>query len=146
MTTSTFYTVLLVSTAVAGIPLLLLMLGRMAQRRKLQQRAAEDYRLFRDVPVRGGRRYLLEVAGETVGHLSGAAYAQDDWRYIAVEDECGGCGHGRRSHLDQPFKRGGPPVSDRGWCTLPEGSCIFSRCKCVEFVELPVVQGRVKLR
>ena len=51
------------------------------------------------------------------------------------QDVCVTCGHFRSSHLDQPYVKGGPPVSDRGWCTLPEGRCIFHPCSCTHFVE-----------
>ena len=55
--------------------------------------------------------------------------------YWTPENICAQCGHARECHLDQPYKKGEPPVSDRGWCVLPEGSCIFSPCDCKQFVE-----------
>jgi len=56
-------------------------------------------------------------------------------RYRTPENICAGCGHARKSHLDQPLVKGDPPSSDRGWCALPEGKCIFQGCPCGRFVE-----------
>lgn len=52
-------------------------------------------------------------------------------KYRTPENICTrpGCGHPRDSHID---------ASDRGWCTLPVGSCVAStgaRCACPGFVE-----------
>lgn len=57
--------------------------------------------------------------------------------YYTPENICAreGCGHARLSHLDQPELKGSPPSSDRGWCTKPEGTCIFNPCSCVSFIE-----------
>lgn len=51
------------------------------------------------------------------------------------ENICAGCGHTRATHLDQPYVKGGPAVSDRGWCVRPQGSCIYSPCTCLQFLE-----------
>jgi len=55
-----------------------------------------------------------------------------DW---TAENLCAACGHPRASHLDQPLRKGQPPSSDRGWCTLPPGTCIHLPCDCKAFVE-----------
>ena len=59
-------------------------------------------------------------------------------REYGPENLCVTCGHPRSSHLDQAIVRGGVKSSDRGWCTLPENSCIWSGCPCLEFVEPPI--------
>ena len=56
-------------------------------------------------------------------------------KYWVPEELCATCSHPRNSHLDQPEVKGGPPQSDRGWCALPPGTCIFSPCSCKCFVE-----------
>lgn len=56
-------------------------------------------------------------------------------RYETPENICVDCGHSRNTHLDQPEVKGAPPQSDRGWCTRPEGSCIYQPCSCLNFVE-----------
>jgi len=60
-------------------------------------------------------------------------------KYRTPENICYGCGHTRMAHLDGSYMKGEPIYSDRGWCTLPEGSCIFKGCKCLKFVE-PVLE------
>jgi hypothetical protein len=62
-------------------------------------------------------------------------------KYRTPENLCANCGHQRDSHLDQPTLKGDPPSSDRGWCTLPPGTCIFSPCDCKAFVEPEQAQG-----
>lgn len=51
-----------------------------------------------------------------------------DWRVKlwSPENLCASCQHPRDDHLDS---------SDRGWCTLPMGACIFYPCICLKFVE-----------
>jgi hypothetical protein len=65
---------------------------------------------------------------------------EEHWtaKYRTPENICAACSHARSSHLDQPFLKGEKPSSDRGWCTLPPGTCIFSPCSCKGFVE-PII-------
>ena len=46
-----------------------------------------------------------------------------------------GCSHPRRCHLDESHLKGEEKSNDRGWCTAPEGSCIFNPCNCLKFIE-----------
>lgn len=56
-------------------------------------------------------------------------------KYATPENICANCKHRRCSHLDQPDLKYEAPDSDRGWCVLPEGQCIFMGCPCKGFVE-----------
>lgn len=48
--------------------------------------------------------------------------SRDRW---APENLCANCRHPKDDHLEE---------SDRGWCTLPAGTCIFNPCGCKAFV------------
>ena len=78
--------------------------------------------------------------GSTLGDPS--AWPAFDYRPC---DVCFTCGHTRASHLDEPHHKGEPTVSDRGWTTRPEGSCISNRCNCLHFVEATELQVRAGL-
>jgi hypothetical protein len=69
--------------------------------------------------------------------------SEEHWadRYWTPENLCATCGHPRNCHLDQPPVKGELPSSDRGWCTLPPGTCIYSPCFCKGFVEPIAPEG-----
>lgn len=69
----------------------------------------------------------VNVALYEAGVRHGIALARSGhWaaQYSTPSDICAGCGHAKNSHLKD----------DGGWCTLPEGTCIFSPCACTAFV------------
>lgn len=71
-----------------------------------------------------GKRYV-DVGGLSPCESADAVYvATGDPRW-APENRCACCEHPEDDHLD---------ASDRGWCTKPAGTCIFTPCDCKTFV------------